>query len=362
VHRFGTSQELTLATGEALHQGSPLELPGMDSNHRSAVQSRVSCQLDDRARTVGLKTIAPVRPERMRTYVPVKDRVRTLLDAGWTRQAIATDLGVDPSTVTRYARSLGLPDAGKRSSHFDWSEIQAYYDAGHTISECRARFGCSYGAWDKAAMRGDIKVRPRSGRQLSQGTRDSVEKLLARGASQAAIADELGLSKSTVAYHCRRLGLRADPRFARRYAWSDVQTAIDKDGLSMSECIRRFGFCRETWADAVARGDIVPLPHVTPIRDLLVAGRRRGRGHIKARLIKEGPKAHRCESCGLSEWLGRPLGLELHHINGDGRDNRLENLMLLCGNCHGQTDNWGGRGLNKSARVDPEEVADRAGL
>lgn len=282
----------------------------------------------------------------------MKERVRSLLMSGWTRRAIAEELGVDPSTVTRYARLLGFPDAVKRSSHFDWAEIQQYYDAGHAIGECRERFGFSYGAWDKAAMRGDINVRPRSKRELSHETRDSVERLLARGVSQSAIVKELGLSKSTVAYHCRKLGIRADARFARRYAWTDVQRAIDEEGLSMTQCVRRFGFCRETFADAVVRGDIVPLPHVTPIDELLVAGRHRCRGHIKARLIKEGLKADRCETCGLSEWLGRPLGLELHHINGDGDDNRLENLMLLCGNCHGQTDNWGGRGARRVSTID----------
>jgi len=164
----------------------------------------------------------------MGTYVPMQERVRNLLKSGWSRRAIAEELGVDPSTVTRYARSLGFPDARKRSSNFDWVEIQKYYDAGHTIGDCRERFGCSYGAWDKAAMRGDINVRPRSERQLSHETRDRVEKLLARGASQAAIVKELGLSKSTVAYHCRKLGIRADARFARRYAWPDVQRAIDE--------------------------------------------------------------------------------------------------------------------------------------
>lgn len=280
----------------------------------------------------------------MGTYVRMKARVGELLEAGHSRNSVARELGIDPSTVTRYARLLGIPDALKRPSPFDWAAIQSYYDAGHTIDECRKRFCFSYGAWDKAVVRGDLVPRPRSRRELAHVTRDKVERLLAEGLTQNEVSKALGLSKSTIAYHCRKLGVRADARFARRYEWAEVQNLIEEEGLSMTECMKRFGFCRETWAKAVSRGDIVPRPHCLSIEQLLVAGRRRQRGHIKARLIREGLKENRCESCGINDWQGRPLSMELHHVNGDGEDNRLANLMLLCGNCHSQTDNWGGRG------------------
>jgi predicted HNH restriction endonuclease len=39
--------------------------------------------------------------------------------------------------------------------------------------------------------------------------------------------------------------------------------------------------------------------------------------------------------------------MALHHVNGDGRDNRLENLQLLCPNCHSQTENFSGRGRRR---------------
>lgn len=273
-----------------------------------------------------------------------------LLDKGWSRQRIARELEVDPSTITRHARLLGYPDVHPRRSSIDWNAVQEYYDAGHTIDECSDRFGFSYGAWDRAAVRGDIASRPRSRRQLSHMTRDRVELLLAEGSTPAEIARALDISKSTVAFHCRRLGHRADSRFSRRYDWGDVQHAIDKEDLSMRQCVNRFGFCRATWYEAVKRGDIVPRPVKIPIDELLVVGRKEtNRTHLKNRLMKEGLKENRCEVCGITEWRGRPLSMELHHVNGDGDDNRLENLQLLCGNCHSQTDNWGGRGVRRRA-------------
>lgn len=63
---------------------------------------------------------------------------------------------------------------------------------------------------------------------------------------------------------------------------------------------------------------------------------------LKEKLIKEGIKEHRCEICGLTEWMGRPIPLQLHHINGDNADNRIENLHIICPNCHAQTDNYRG--------------------
>ena len=61
---------------------------------------------------------------------------------------------------------------------------------------------------------------------------------------------------------------------------------------------------------------------------------------VKNQLIKHGIKEHLCENCGLSEWMNVPIALELHHINGDRFDNRLENLKVLCPNCHAMTDNY----------------------
>ncbi len=69
--------------------------------------------------------------------------------------------------------------------------------------------------------------------------------------------------------------------------------------------------------------------------------------NLKKRLIREGIFEHRCMSCGLDTWMGNTIPLEIDHINGDRRDNRLENLRLLCPNCHALTATY--RGKNKKA-------------
>lgn len=68
------------------------------------------------------------------------------------------------------------------------------------------------------------------------------------------------------------------------------------------------------------------------------------RGHLKKRLLKEGLLENKCAICGqLPEWNGKPLTLELDHINGLSNDNRLENLRIICPHCHSQTDNYAGK-------------------
>lgn len=235
----------------------------------------------------------------------------------------------------------------------DWKQVRDYYDAGHTRKECRDAFGFSDWEWHAAVGRGDVIPRAKGEILRASERRDLVSRLRSEGLSYNAISRRLGIAKATVAYHARRLGVPADDRCARRYDWKQIQEAVN-DGMSVRECRERFGFAKATWTKAVRRGAIVPREWITPIEELLVAGCRRGRAHVKARLINEGLKENRCEICGIAEWRGKPLSMELHHVNGDGSDNRLENLQLLCGNCHAQTDNWGGRGIRRKANAEKQ--------
>ena len=61
---------------------------------------------------------------------------------------------------------------------------------------------------------------------------------------------------------------------------------------------------------------------------------------LKIRLIKEGYLKPRCSICHRYDWVGEVIPLQLDHINGNNEDNSLENLRLLCANCHAQTPQY----------------------
>lgn len=64
---------------------------------------------------------------------------------------------------------------------------------------------------------------------------------------------------------------------------------------------------------------------------------------LKRRLLKAGLLLNKCYICSINEWLGKKLVLQLDHMNGDHFDNRIENLRLLCPNCHSQTETFAGK-------------------
>ena len=66
---------------------------------------------------------------------------------------------------------------------------------------------------------------------------------------------------------------------------------------------------------------------------------------LRIRLLNEGYFEAKCYCCNLTTWLGRPIPLELEHIDGNSSNHKLENLTLLCPNCHSFTDTY--RGKNK---------------
>lgn len=70
---------------------------------------------------------------------------------------------------------------------------------------------------------------------------------------------------------------------------------------------------------------------------------------LRKRLIDEGYLESKCSTCGLTEWFGSTKILQLDHKNGNNRDNRIENLRILCSHCHILTKTWGFTGKKKYA-------------
>jgi hypothetical protein len=88
----------------------------------------------------------------------------------------------------------------------------------------------------------------------------------------------------------------------------------------------------------------------TPLHEVLVKNAPRGASHtnrLKRRLVREGIFEWKCYRCQRTKWLGQPIPLELEHINGDRRDNRLCNLTLLCPNCHALTPTYRARNARR---------------
>lgn len=93
------------------------------------------------------------------------------------------------------------------------------------------------------------------------------------------------------------------------------------------------------------------------LQEYLVKGVRVCQHNLKKRLLSEGVKQNICEICGVSEWNGKPLNMELHHKDGDFLNNTLENLIMICPNCHSQTENYR-RSEIKDAKADAHRCID----
>lgn len=62
-------------------------------------------------------------------------------------------------------------------------------------------------------------------------------------------------------------------------------------------------------------------------------------------------RGHKCERCGNTHWLNEKIKLQVHHKDGDRTNNLLENLELLCLNCHALTDNFGSKNIKRNVTI-----------
>ena len=160
---------------------------------------------------------------------------------------------------------------------------------------------------------------------------------------------------------------------SKRYTNEDIINAV-KNSFSYAEVCRKIGISPRGGNSNTVKRKIqelgLDISHFTfgawskgktaesdfrikkkDINDILVENSGRTSDSVKKRLIKEGLKEYRCESCGLSTWGGYPIPLELHHINGVHTDNRIENLIILCPNCHAMTETFSKKKLSAQEEI-----------
>lgn len=199
--------------------------------------------------------------------------------------------------------------------------------------------------------------------------KEQILKLRAEGKTYNEIVNILGCSKGTISYHC---GNKGKSKTWNRYEYTkeDLEEAV-KNSISINQVIKYLNlnlsggayttlkskfkkfnidithFKGRSWAKDVERGLCMPKENFIN-KYLKILDKKPHTHTLKLRLYRYGIKKEFCEKCGLDgNWLGRPISLHLDHINGDNKDNRLENLRILCPNCHSQTDTYAGKNIRK---------------
>lgn len=151
------------------------------------------------------------------------------------------------------------------------------------------------------------------------------------------------------------------------FSKENLETIV-KESKSKAEVLRKLGLAAkggnysnlDRWIEEYSldtshfTGQLWNKGQNTPINDLediLKPNTNYSSNRLKDRLVTEGLKEDKCEVCGLpSEWNGKSLVLQLHHLDGDHYNNSIENLQVICPNCHSQTETYCSRTKTKTVR------------
>ena len=195
--------------------------------------------------------------------------------------------------------------------------VQRLYDGGASPLKCSIEHRFTRGAWKKACLAGWLQVLPQD-----QNLR-------------------LGQPKTNF------------------YDWKAIQQFYD-DGNTFRLCRGRFGFSVAAWGKAIARGDLITRSRAMSVEKALQTSK--SRLTIKRTLLRAGLLENRCDECGISEWRGRALAIQIDHRNGVRDDHRLENLRMLCPNCHSQTETFAAKNIQLKRDNSPASIKGRTAV
>ncbi len=117
---------------------------------------------------------------------------------------------------------------------------------------------------------------------------------------------------------------------------------------SLKRAIASLGLDTTHWTrQGHRKGSSVPVVPACAISQLLIRGSDYSNSRLRRRLLAEGYAAHRCSRCQLETWMGEAIPLELDHIDGDRHNNSIDNLRLLCNNCHALTPTYKARNIGR---------------
>lgn len=242
-------------------------------------------------------------------------------------------------------------------------ELESYINQGLSNKEIANKFNSTVGAVSSAISKLGLSKKPKIFDWNIE--KQNLERLIIEGSTVSDLCTIYkGVSETTMRRQLRNLGLKAKTKRIvanSKYGSTDEEfKLIVKDSNSYSDICRRLGL-REAGGNIstvkkrisklnldISHFYSKPLKKTTLTKDEIftvteTGSRSVASERIKSTLLGDNMKPYKCECCGNTEWNDLPIPLQLHHKDGNFRNNTLENLQLLCPNCHSLTDNYCGR-------------------